>query len=259
MVAERDRRDRAGARRRRARPGRRRQGRASDDRARRRRAGTGRCASRRRTSARDAAAVERGARRGADAPRGDPRRLGGAEQIVREHVDGALAELTARRRTSPRACSTTSSRRRARRSPTTPEISRVRRIAEGDVLPVLAKLGDERILRSVAGNGAGGLPLRALPRRPRRARAGLEGRHEADQRAGSRSGERREGGTVGSLRSSPVASGAAARHGGGDGLRAHPARRGAVAGTARTCTRARGESGRRPRCRPAAEPRPRRC
>ena len=50
-------------------------------------------------------------------------RLGGAQHIVEEHLEGAMADLTPSRRMSPPGSSTTSSRHRGRRSPTKSPIS----------------------------------------------------------------------------------------------------------------------------------------
>jgi WD40 repeat protein len=84
-------------------------------------------------------------------------RLGGAEHIVHDHVDGALAELTpAEQDVAARMFDHLVTPSGTKIAHGAGDLARYARTAEGDILPVLGKLGNERILRSVAGNGADG-------------------------------------------------------------------------------------------------------
>jgi WD40 repeat protein len=82
------------------------------------------------------------------------RRLGGAEQIVRDHVDGALAELSLEEKdVAARILDhlvTPSGTKIAHR---VGDLAKYAGAPEQELLPVLTKLGDERILRSVAVEG----------------------------------------------------------------------------------------------------------
>ena len=82
------------------------------------------------------------------------RRLGGAEQIVNDHVDGALAKLTRPEQDiAARMLDhlvTPSGTKIAHR---VGDLAKYAAAPEAELLPVLTKLGDERILRSVAADG----------------------------------------------------------------------------------------------------------
>jgi WD40 repeat protein len=83
------------------------------------------------------------------------RQLGGAEQIVRDHVDGALALLSVPEKDlAARMLDhlvTPSGTKIAHR---VGDLAKYAGAAEQELLPVLTKLGDERIVRSVAVEGA---------------------------------------------------------------------------------------------------------
>jgi WD40 repeat protein len=82
------------------------------------------------------------------------RRLGGAEQIVRDHVDEALTGLTAEEKDlAARMLDQLVTPSGAKIAHEAVDLAGYAGAPEADVLPVLAKLGDERILRSVAGSG----------------------------------------------------------------------------------------------------------
>jgi WD40 repeat protein len=85
------------------------------------------------------------------------RNLGGAARIVHHHVDGALTELTPDEKDAAARMFdhlvTPSGTKIAHEAG---DLATYARTAEGDILPVLAKLGNERILRSVGGSGANG-------------------------------------------------------------------------------------------------------
>jgi WD40 repeat protein len=84
-------------------------------------------------------------------------RLGGAERIVHEHVDGALADLTAGEKdVAARMFDHLVTPSGTKIAHDAGDLAKYARAGEGQILPVLAKLGNERILRSVAGNGADG-------------------------------------------------------------------------------------------------------
>ena len=82
------------------------------------------------------------------------RRLGGAEEIVNDHVDGALAKLTPPEQDiAARMLDhlvTPSGTKIAHR---VGDLAKYAAAPEAELLPVLTKLGDERILRSVAADG----------------------------------------------------------------------------------------------------------
>jgi WD40 repeat protein len=82
------------------------------------------------------------------------RRLGGAEEIVRDHVDEALTGLTLEEKDlAARMLDHLVTPSGAKIAHEVVDLAEYAGAPEADVLPVLAKLGDERILRSVAGNG----------------------------------------------------------------------------------------------------------
>ena len=85
------------------------------------------------------------------------RRLGGAEQIVRDHVDEALTGLTAEEKDLAAQMFdhlvTPSGTKIAHE---VGDLAEYAGATEGDLLPVLSKLGTERILRSVSDNGRHG-------------------------------------------------------------------------------------------------------
>jgi WD40 repeat protein len=82
-------------------------------------------------------------------------RLGGAEHIVHDHVDGALTELTpAEKDVAARMFDHLVTPSGTKIAHEAGDLATYARTDESDVLPVLAKLGNERILRSVSGNGA---------------------------------------------------------------------------------------------------------
>jgi WD40 repeat protein len=84
-------------------------------------------------------------------------RLGGAEQIVRDHVDEALTELTAQEKDlAARMLDHLVTPSGAKIAHEVVDLAEYAGAPEADVLPVLAKLGEERILRSVSGNGRRG-------------------------------------------------------------------------------------------------------
>jgi sugar lactone lactonase YvrE len=83
-------------------------------------------------------------------------RLGGAEWIVHDHVDRALTELApAEKDAAARMFDHLVTPSGTKIAHEAEDLAKYAHAGEGDVLPVLAKLGDERILRSVSGNGAG--------------------------------------------------------------------------------------------------------
>ncbi len=82
------------------------------------------------------------------------RRLGDAEQIVRDHVDEALTGLTAEEKDLvARMLDHLVTPSGAKIAHEVVDLAEYAGAPESDVLPVLAKLGNERILRSVSGNG----------------------------------------------------------------------------------------------------------
>ena len=82
------------------------------------------------------------------------RRLGDAEQIVRDHVDEALTGLTGEEKDLvARMLDHLVTPSGAKIAHEVVDLADYAGAPEADVLPVLAKLGDERILRSVSGNG----------------------------------------------------------------------------------------------------------
>ncbi len=85
------------------------------------------------------------------------RRLGGAEQIVRDHVDEALTGLTAEQKDFvARMFDHLVTPSGAKIAHGVDDLAEYAGAPEADVLPVLTKLGNERILRSIAANGAHG-------------------------------------------------------------------------------------------------------
>jgi WD40 repeat protein len=81
-------------------------------------------------------------------------RLGGAEQIVRDHVDEALTGLTADEKDlAARMLDHLVTPSGSKIAHEVGDLAEYAGAPEASVLPVLAKLGDERILRSVSGNG----------------------------------------------------------------------------------------------------------
>jgi WD40 repeat protein len=84
-------------------------------------------------------------------------RLGGAEHIVHDHVDGALTGLTpAEKDVAARMFDHLVTPSGTKIAHEAGDLARYARTPEGDIIPVLTKLGNERILRSVAGNGTRG-------------------------------------------------------------------------------------------------------
>ena len=82
--------------------------------------------------------------------------LGGAEHIVHDHVDGALKGLTpAEKDLAVHMFDHLVTPSGTKIAHEAGDLAKYARTDESHVLPVLAKLGDERILRSVSGNGAG--------------------------------------------------------------------------------------------------------
>ncbi len=82
------------------------------------------------------------------------RRLGDAEQIVRDHVDEALTGLTGEEKDLvARMLDHLVTPSGAKIAHEVVDLADYAGAPEAAVLPVLAKLGDERILRSVSGNG----------------------------------------------------------------------------------------------------------
>ena len=82
------------------------------------------------------------------------RRLGGAEQIVRDHVDEALSGLTAEEKdVVARMLDHLVTPSGAKIAHEAVDLADYAGAPEADVLPVLMKLGNQRILRSVSGNG----------------------------------------------------------------------------------------------------------
>jgi WD40 repeat protein len=85
------------------------------------------------------------------------RRLGGAEHIVHDHVDEALTELTpAERNVAARMFDHLVTPSGTKIAHEVGDLAKYAGAGTSDLLPVLTKLGNERILRSVAGNGARG-------------------------------------------------------------------------------------------------------
>jgi WD40 repeat protein len=85
------------------------------------------------------------------------RRLGGAEHIVREHVERALTELTpAEKDLAARMFDHLVTPTGTKIAHEIGDLAQYAATAEDNLLPVLTKLGNERILRSVAGNAAHG-------------------------------------------------------------------------------------------------------
>jgi WD40 repeat protein len=84
-------------------------------------------------------------------------RLGGAEQIVRDHVEEALTGLTAEEKDlAARMLDHLVTPSGAKIAHEVVDLARYADASETDVLPVLVTLGNERILRSVSGNGRRG-------------------------------------------------------------------------------------------------------
>ncbi len=84
-------------------------------------------------------------------------RLGGAERIVRDHVDGALANLTpADRDIAAGLFDHLVTPSGAKIAHELGDLATYAGITEGELLPVLTELGSERILRSVSANGGNG-------------------------------------------------------------------------------------------------------
>jgi WD40 repeat protein len=82
-------------------------------------------------------------------------RLGGAEQIVRDHVDDALARLTpAERDIAARLFDHLVTPSGTKIAHEVGDLVKYADTGEAELLPVLTKLGEERILRSVAADGA---------------------------------------------------------------------------------------------------------
>jgi WD40 repeat protein len=82
-------------------------------------------------------------------------RLGGADQIVSDHVDDALAKLTpAERDIAARLFDHLVTPSGTKIAHEVGDLAKYADTGEAELLPVLAKLGDERILRSVAADGA---------------------------------------------------------------------------------------------------------
>jgi WD40 repeat protein len=82
------------------------------------------------------------------------RRLGGAEQIVSDHVDDALAELTtAERDVAARIFDHLVTPSGTKIAHEVGDLAKYAGTGEAELLPVLTKLGNERILRSVATDG----------------------------------------------------------------------------------------------------------
>jgi WD40 repeat protein len=82
------------------------------------------------------------------------RRLGGAEQIVRDHVEEALTGLTAEEKDlAARMLDHLVTPSGTKIAHEVVDLAEYAGAPEGEVIPVLAKLGNERILRSVSGNG----------------------------------------------------------------------------------------------------------
>jgi WD40 repeat protein len=98
--------------------------------------------------------------RGADSPRLRLQtfdRLGGAEEIVRDHVESALTALTPPEKDAAARMFdhlvTPSGTKIAHEAG---DLAKYAGLQESDLLPILNRLGGERILRSAAGDGAGG-------------------------------------------------------------------------------------------------------
>jgi WD40 repeat protein len=84
-------------------------------------------------------------------------RLGGAEQIVRDHVDRALTELTpVEKDVAARLFDHLVTPSGSKIAHEVADLAMYADAEENDLHPVLTKLGNERILRSVAGDGARG-------------------------------------------------------------------------------------------------------
>jgi WD40 repeat protein len=84
-------------------------------------------------------------------------RLGGAEQIVGDHVELALAELTgAERDLAARLFDHLVTPSGTKIAHDTADLAQYAGASEAEVLPVLTKLGNERILRSVSGDNGHG-------------------------------------------------------------------------------------------------------
>ena len=85
------------------------------------------------------------------------RELGGAEQIVRTHVDEALIGLTSSEKDiAARLFDHLVTPSGTKIAHQVGDLAKYARVEEADVLPVLVKLGNERILRSVAAEGTSG-------------------------------------------------------------------------------------------------------
>jgi len=84
-------------------------------------------------------------------------RLGGAEQIVRDHVEEALTDLTAEEKDlAARMLDHLVTPSGTKIAHEVVDLAGYAGAPEADVVPVLTKLGNERILRSVSGNGRRG-------------------------------------------------------------------------------------------------------
>ena len=133
------------------------------------------------------------------------RRLGGAEQIVNDHVGGALAKLTRPEQDiAARMLDhlvTPSGTKIAHR---VGDLATYAAAPEAELLPVLTKLGDERILRSVARRRRARLALRDLPRHPGRARPRVEGGARDAEGARPGAGRVRTDGTAACSGASPA-------------------------------------------------------
>ena len=168
------------------------------------------------------------------------RRLGDAEQIVRDHVDEALTGLTGEEKDLvARMLDHLVTPSGAKIAHEVVDLAEYAGAPEADVLPVLAKLGDERILRSVSGNGRAGAGYEiyhdVLAQPVLAWKAGHEIQREREREAAE--AERRHRRLVRLL---AAAGGRSARHGRSDRLRGERVEQGTVAGAARPRTRAGG-------------------
>ena len=110
--------------------------------------------------------------------------LGGAESIVRTNLHRAVEELTQQEQDVAadifRFLVTPSGTKIAHGAG---DLAEYASVDEREVVPVLATLGRERIVRPVDGAGSERCPLRDLPRRPRRRRSRVAARARAGPRA----------------------------------------------------------------------------